>query len=157
MALPMYFESYFIRSFEQITEPRQLIFQADTENQIQGFILTHWFLISYVILWSVLLLYKRTQYLGAKIWFIGHGLIGVILLALWFLTPHTVASWNFNVLLFMPLGFFIFRSKLLQVVMLMSWVIWFVLAAYLKAWYLLPLLLPALMALKLLSKSHFKS
>ncbi len=156
MAFPGYFEQYLVESFNEEVLPRQVVFKADAGNKVLSFLLTHWVLIVYLTLWSILLLFKTTRQFTAKLWFVWHGFIGLFLLALWLMTPHTVADWNFNVLLLMPLGVFIAKFRIIVTVMVLSWFCWFVLAIYLKAWYLIPLLMPALVALKTVRKTHLR-
>ncbi len=157
MAFPVYFEQYLINEYSGELSPRQLIFQAKASNPVTSFLLSHWLLILYVSMWSLLLAFKSSQQFMAKTWFVWHGLIGLMLLALWLLTPHMVADWNFNVLLMMPLGLLITKYNRLIPVVALGWVCWFLVAIYLKAWYLIPLLLPAFMALKIMLKTRLNT
>ena len=145
MAFPMFLEQLMMTDSSL---SREMIFQAAEDHPILSLILTHWFVVLYVLLWSFLLLFRASQRLSSKIWFIWHGIIGVILLFLWLLTPHTVANWNFNVLLMMPLGLLLAKFKSLMPLIVLSWFCWLIVALYLQAWYLIPLLFPALLALK---------
>ncbi len=153
MAFPLYLENHLLHHLIDQSNSREMLIQAELGNPIQSFVLTHWFLILYVLLWLVFLLFKPTQRMASKLWFIWHGVIGVVLLSLWVLTPHSVANWNFNVLLMMPLGLLVIQFKRMMSVIVWCWFCWLILAMYLQAWYLTPLLIPALLARNLFVKS----
>lgn len=148
MALPVYFENQIIKFDPSLVMPRQLIYSAHADSPFIGFLKTHWTLITYFLIWTWVLLLPMTQQLAAKIWFVMHGLIGVLLLGFWLLTPHQMIDWNFNVLLFNPLGLLFLRHGTIPLLILLGWVLWLLLALYLQAWYLIPLLIPALLAYK---------
>ena len=82
--------------------------------------------------------------------------MGLVLLALWLLTPHAVADWNFNVLFFTPLGFWVFRYPRIRPLVMISWVVWLILLLYLQAWYLLPVVIPGALAMKNVSLTPLK-
>lgn len=153
MAFPVYFEQYLLQNFSQDLQPRQLLFEAQQTHPLESFVLTHWVLLSYLLLWCLFLIFKATQKLAAKAWFIWHGLLGLVMLWLWLMTPHIALDWNFNVLLMTPLGWLLLKYPRLKVIGLVTlgWLLWLLLAIYLQAWYLMPLLIPALMSLKILT------
>ncbi len=151
MAFPVYFEQYLEANFSQQLQARQVLFEAQLTPPLKSFVLTHWVLLTYLLMWCLLLAFKATQKLAAKAWFLWHGLLGLVMLVLWLLTPHIALDWNFNVLLMTPLGWLLVKYPRLKVIWLvaLSWLLWLVLAIYLQAWYLMPLIIPALMSLKI--------
>lgn len=146
MALPVYFEQYMLTAFNQHSSDRVLIFKAESTPAISSFFQSHWFMLSYVLLWSGLLVFKRSQVFMAQVWYVWHGMIGSVLLALWLLTPHLAMDWNFNVLLLSPLGLLVVKYRFLLPVVAVGWAVWLLLAVYLGAWYLMPLLIPSVLA-----------
>lgn len=148
MAFPVYFEQYLIQHFDQELQPRQLLYEAQSNHPVKSFFLSHWALLIYVLFWSLLLLLKRTQKVTANCWFIWHSLLGLVMLMLWLFTPHVALSLNFNLLLMSPLGWLLIKYPNLRVLMALSWLLWLILTVYLQAWYLMPLLIPAMLSLK---------
>ena len=153
MAFPMFLESYLIENFSQQLQTRQVLYKAEQTSPLKSFFLSHWMLLIYVLIWYLLLIFKMTQKMAAKTWFIWHGLLGFVMLFLWFFTPHLVFGWNFNVLLMTPLGWLLIKYSRLRVAVALSWLLWLLIALYLSAWYLMPLLIPAAMALKVQSRN----
>ncbi len=148
MAFPVYFETHLTKLLSDNVKSRTVYYEAKPTNALVSFFLTHWAFILYVICWLVLLTQSKLKRTATKLWFYWHALIGLVLLCFWFLTPHQVVSNNFNVLLFSPLGAFTFRWKYIGLLTATGYLLWFLIALYLDAWYLLPLLLPGLLAIQ---------
>ncbi len=153
MAFPVFFEQQLLNLMPEQIDSHELLFESTANGLFASFISTHWTVVSYVLLWSLMMLFPKVQMRATKFWFIWHGIIGLLLLGLWLLTPHQAMALNFNVLLFTPLGFLVNRGKLIKPMILCSYVLWFVLAWYLGAWYLMFLLFPAIMALSIVNKN----
>ncbi len=150
MAFPVFLEQQVMAVAADHVGTRQVVYESKSSQTMVYFIKTHWALMAYVLFWSVVLLPKSNQ-LATKSWFIWHGLIGLILMALWLLTPHAVADWNVNVLLFSPIGLLVLWSDKTRHLIYPGWVLWLILSTYLNAWYLFPMLLPAALAMRNLS------
>ncbi len=147
MAFPVYLEQHVMQVMSEQIGPRHVVYQAEPSDAIAYFFKTHWALLAYLMLWTLMLL-PKSNLLAAKSWFMWHGLVGVVLLAMWLLTPHEVVSWNANVLLFSPLGLLIVFSRHIKHFIYPGWVLWLLLSLYMNAWYLLPLLIPATLAMR---------
>ena len=74
----------------------------------------------------------------ARAWLILQSLIGMGLVFLWFFTEHSVAHYNFNVLLFMPLAFLFLSKRFPLALLLLLQMVWLVFAWLAGAWYLWP-------------------
>ncbi|MCX7553548.1 DUF4105 domain-containing protein [Marinicella sp. S1101] len=148
MAFPVFLEKSILELMPDKVRANQSITATKAENTVYLLFRSHWLMIAYVIFWTVLLFLPQTKRMFANAWFKWHALIGLVMLLLWFLTPHAALAWNFNVLLFSPLGFFVKASQTMVKVIFLSILLWLVMVCFAHAWYLLPLLLPALMALK---------
>lgn len=148
MAFPVFFETQLIDVVTDKVNSTKTLYQSVPKSSILSFFLTHWALFCYALIWVLFLATSRFKKTATKIWFVWHAIIGIVLLSLWFLTPHQVASNNFNLLLFSPIGLLVFKPKLLRNLISVSYVLWLVIALYLNAWYLVGLLIPGLMALK---------
>lgn len=143
MAFPVFLEQAVAEHMDNMISDRQLYLS----NQIEfNWLSTHWALWSYVILFSVLMWFKATNSWATRMFVYLQALIGLVLTALWLLTPHAVADWNFNVLLFSPFGLWAFGRQIIPHLLLAGWVIWALIAAYLHAWYLFPVLIPGLIS-----------
>ncbi|WP_223788910.1 DUF4105 domain-containing protein [Marinicella meishanensis] len=152
MAFPVHLERHLLQmGLPQVGE-RDLLFDAHHAQGLRYYWLTHWALLSWLLLWTLLL--SRPWVAAAKAWFWVHGLIGVVLLAGWWLTPHQVMAWNANILLFTPLGWFTAWWPRLKLAVGLGWLLWLLISVWLGAWYLLPLLLPAGLAWRRLSVPH---
>ena len=151
MAFPVFLEQAVAQHMGDVTSERQLFLQDQIEF---SWLSTHWALWLYVIMFSVLMWFRATQAWGTRLFVYLQATIGLILTALWLLTPHAVADWNFNVLLFSPLGCWAFGRKTIQHLLLVGWVVWALIAAYLHAWYLFPVLIPALISWVNLRSHH---
>ncbi len=150
MAFPVYLEQQVVKMAAEKTTHRQVVYETIPSRSMEYLIKTHWALIAYVLFW-ILILMPRSNQVATKSWFIWHGLIGWGLMGLWFLTPHSAADWNVNVLLFSPFGLFILFSEKSKHFIYPGWVLWLLFSVYLNAWYLIPMLLPAFMAMRNLS------
>ena len=119
-----------------------------------SFIKTHYA----VILCVLVLLIGITLNVSSKptiiLWLITQSLLGVILILLWFLTSHTIAKNNINLLIMFPMAFiFMFqyfrKSCLLNVYLLVN-LVWIIAALFLTNLYLIGFcLVNLLMILKL--------
>ncbi len=150
MAFPVFMEQHLMAVMDDRLEPQQVIYTATEFDQFYSLMRSHWVLIFYVVVWSLLLSLKSTQKLTAKSWFIWHSTVGLVLLFLWLMTPHEVADWNFNVLLFNPLALLLLFKPKFKIWVAIGWLLWLLLAVWVQAWYLAPLLLPGGLALKAL-------
>lgn len=151
MAFPVYFESMLKDRLSNKIKSNNTLFEAELTATLMSLLLTHWAVVLYSLVWLVLLGLTGFKQKITKAWFVWHGIIGLLLLCLWLLTPHQVASNNFNVLLFSPLGLLVFKPRLMKSTLVVCYSLWFLLAMYLNAWYLMVMLLPGLVALKNLS------
>ncbi len=147
MAFPVTLEQQVLQQLPGlVTSSPEVIYQAQPTPAWVAFWRSHWALITYVCLWTALLLWRRSRRTTAKGLLLLHSLIGWVLLALWLMTPHAVADHNFNVLLFMPLGFLLLKWAALKWLLYVCLLLWLTFALWLGAWYLLPLLLPVMLA-----------
>ena len=105
-----------------------------------SFVNTHYAAIIFV---AVVLLGLFIPYLTkivAYSWLVLQSLIGVSLLFLWFLSEHSVAAWNINLLLFSPFAFLLLNRNIfnqLKTLFLISNVLWIILALILTNIYLI--------------------
>lgn len=152
MAFPVHLEQHLLQlSLDQVGE-RQLWFEAQHEYDLAYYWRTHWALLLWWVIWTGLLWSPRWRW-PAKLWFGLHGLIGCVLLAGWWFTPHQVMAWNANILLFTPLGWFIAGRPRLRWLVTLGWLLWLLISVWLGAWYLMPLLLPAMLAWRNLTRT----
>lgn len=100
---------------------------------------THYPLVLVVLTLVLFLLLPPTRLMAAKVWLFIQSLIGLFLLFLWFFTEHSVASLNFNVLLFLPVAF-LFIKQLKPELLLVPAALWLLCAIFYSAYYLLPFL-----------------
>ncbi len=152
MAFPVFLEQHVIEhGIPAASGPPQVLFQSASSSPVVSFLLTHWALLSYVMLWTLLLYWSYSRSMAAKTLMVGHSIIGLILLGLWLLTPHFVADNNFNILLFIPLGFLLLKWPSLKWLIHASLLMWLLCSLWLGAWYLIPVMLPVLMAVRALT------
>ncbi|MFM8348067.1 MAG: DUF4105 domain-containing protein, partial [Bacteroidota bacterium] len=142
MFLPDYLETGFdLATLTTSTGKQPLVLEKsivyEQQPEQQPFPLTHpWVLFGALLLVTGWVTWRKIT--AAEIWmdrglFIITGVVGLLLVLLWFLTDHKAAAWNFNLLWAMPLNLvFTFRSgdtrktyftgmTFLTAVLLVSW------------------------------------
>ena len=133
-----------IETSEGWNKPYLLFSQPSEEQQKKygyDFIKTHYavLLIVFLLLTAIGLKFSRKP--TVYFYLILQSLIGVALLMLWFMTRHTIAAWNINLLLFSPLSFVLLFNKLRKMFglnfYLMFNVVWLITASIMTNLYLL--------------------
>ncbi|MCF6289356.1 MAG: DUF4105 domain-containing protein [Proteobacteria bacterium] len=140
--------------------PLKLINSASEKRVVEtSFVATHYAVVLIVLGLLLGIGLKFTRSFTINTWLIAQSILGIGLLLLWFLTQHTVAAYNINVLLFLPLSFLLvfkrFNKAHYRKIFLCLNLIWLVLALFFTNLYLLGFLLINLFIVnrKFLSKS----
>ena len=115
--------------------------QAESTRFKTDFWQTHFAIILVYGLLFLLLVFRLTRNVSINLWLITQSLLGIGILLLWFFSKHTVAANNINILLFMPLSLFLlfkrFQIKKIIYPLIMSNILWLILASLLTNLYLL--------------------
>ena len=116
MFLPKYIHSFFEKAktngSKTLVKKASTLYEAKPEDLSSSFLLSPFFILSLI---SALILYityrdyrtkRRSQWLDIVL-FSTTGIIGLLLLFLWFATDHTATAQNYNVLWAIPLNIFV--------------------------------------------------
>lgn len=119
-----------------------------------SFIRTHYAVIAGVMVLLVgLFFFSKTT---TVFWLIFQSLLGIGLLMLWFLTKHTIAMWNINVLIFFPFAFLLlfekFKKPMFSTGFLIINLLWILVAGLLTNYYLIGFTVINLIIWKKISK-----
>jgi len=106
-----------------------------------GFFKTHYAMLFCVVILTLLLMIRITKKITINFWLLSQSLLGSAILMLWFMTSHTVAAYNINIMLFFPLGFLLIFKKLNSVwlvnIFLVINILWLITAAAVTNLYLI--------------------
>jgi hypothetical protein len=139
------------------------VLYTPTENQSKfsqhSFWKTHYAVILCALLLIIVLLVKPLTSVSISFWLVSQSVLGFALLALVFLTSHSIALWNINLLIFFPLAFLLVFKRLrhLQLikVFLILNIMWVVCAVILTNLYLLGFcVINLLIGYKLITQVH---
>ncbi len=123
--------------------PMHTLYQPNRQEKAKmqvTFFATHYAVIVCVLVFLWLFFIKISRNVAIKLWLITETLLGIGLLLLMFFTQHSVATLNFNILLFNPLGFLLlfkrFNSPLALVIFFVLNLLWLVYALFVSNLYL---------------------
>ena len=106
-----------------------------------GFFKTHYAMLLCVSILLLALMISITKKTAINFWLIFQSLLGSALLVLWFMTSHTIAAYNINIMLFFPFGFLLIFKKLNSVWLVNTFlvinILWLITAAVITNLYLI--------------------
>lgn len=106
--LMLYYEHTFYDNADLLFQPVNTIFEANRSNQSVSFVTSPIFIFSILLLFFILLglLNVYPVFIDYSLLFLS-GLIGMLLVFLWFFTDHETTKWNIHVLWAFPFNFFV--------------------------------------------------
>jgi hypothetical protein len=116
MFLPKYIHSFFnvakIGNDKNLVKRSSRLFEKTTKNSSTNFLFSPLLVLGLVALFIIYITYRDSKNNKRSLWldvtlFSVTGIIGILLLLLWFATDHTATGYNYNLLWAMPLNVFV--------------------------------------------------
>jgi len=139
MAFPLYLQQKITEMAHLKATSPTVLYREVPKSALMSLVQTHWVMVLIFLVVLVLLLVSKTRRATQKTLLIVQSVIGLILLSFWLFSGHQVLAWNFNVLLFSPIAFLLFKYHQLKWFLLLSYMAWSLFAVFLGAWYLIPI------------------
>ena len=138
MAFPVYLYNKIAEMPAFKVSTSEVLYRELPEGRFISLVKTHWILALVFVVVLLLLFFEKTCSTTQKTLWVSQSIIGTILLCIWIFSGHPVLGWNFNLLLFSPFAFLIWRYNQLKWLLMLSYGLWLLLALVLGAWYLVP-------------------
>ncbi len=124
-------------------QPRQVLFAPTPQQSMfnhYDFMKTHYAVLLVLAVILFMMGFKKIRSFTVKFWLVTQSIVGCLLLMLWFLTEHSVANYNLNVLLFFPCAFLLVSKRFVNSFTVWSFLLiniaWLLCAIFITHWYL---------------------
>lgn len=142
-------------------QPPQIVFEPTVQQSMfkqYDFLKTHYAMLLIVVLVLIFFFMRITRSFTMKFWLIAQSIVGCLLLMLWFLTEHSVAKYNVNIMLFLPCAFLLVSKRFVNGktvwLFLMVNCVWLLCAIFITDWYLMGFFLINIMVFLKLKKEY---